>query len=255
MDYLINSIIWENYDNFKKNFINSIEDCFFGKDFDALERLALKEYTDPIFSKYVLNHHKIKPIASKIRSSWQAYERDFEKEFANKYLKGDSNSFKQHLKKNFNLVKREGLMAKLNDISDVLVLGGGAVPLTAIMYNKLFGCNVNCIDIDSEAISISKKLLEKLRIKRISVEHQDATESPIKAYDLILVTTHCMPKREIFRHLFEKIDKSKVIYRTPIGLFKLFYDETKKSDISGFKRIKSKINKGCFIESVLLKKV
>ena len=62
----------------------------------------------------------------------------------------------------------------------------------------------------------------------------DATTYPLKNYDALFVTGSCSPKKEIFNHIFDETEKSKIILRNPHGLYNLWYSSPSPQDICKF---------------------
>jgi histidine 2-aminobutanoyltransferase len=137
------------------------------------------------------------------------------------------------------MVESEGKMAKLEKNDKVIILGGGSLPLSALTYTKVFGVQCTCIDIDERAVITSRLLIKHLNLEnKIEIQLGDAFEYALEGYDLILVVC-LLPKKEALRHVFAENAKSKVIYRSAIGLYKLWYGKTSKEDIDQYRILKA----------------
>ena len=91
------------------------------------------------------------------RAFWQTVETKMEKDSANELLNGSPNLVNDIVRTHYGYVEREGLAAGIGKNSKVLLMGGGSLPFTAIALHKFFGVTCTCIDIDPEAIDLSKK--------------------------------------------------------------------------------------------------
>jgi hypothetical protein len=62
-------------------------------------------------------------------------------------------------------LKNESQLANFNEDKTVVFIGSGPLPLTLIMFNKVFKCRCIGIEVQKEVAELSKKVLKKVRIK------------------------------------------------------------------------------------------
>lgn len=197
-------------------------------------------YKNSAVSNYFLNHSNLKKQIPILRKRCLSYEKNLERQYASQYLRGKKSNLNQYLLDYQKFLKKEGLMAGLKKASKIIVLGSGYLPGTAILLNKIFKAQCYCIDNDVEAVRSSKMLIKKMALeKEIFIMFGDATKYPLDGYNAIFVTGSCFPKKDIFTHIFnKKSNNTKIIYRRPLGLYKMWYAPSAPEDINKFKIIK-----------------
>ncbi len=226
------------------------------KFFKKIKKFIDNYYKNSIVSNYILNHKILNKQLPAIRQLCLLYEKNLEKQYVNQTLLGNDSNLYRYIQPYQKFLNKEGLMAKMKDTSKIIILGSGYLPGTAILLNKIFKAKCTCLDNDIDAVKTSKKLINKLSLdKEISVEFGDATIYPLADYDVILVTGACFPKKDIFDHILKEVGNTKIIYRKPMGLYKMWYTPSSQDDINKFKIIKSIGYSGNYpFESVLLTK-
>lgn len=221
--------------------------------YQKLDTLIFRCYKDDYISNTVINDPKIKSNFLKLNLLMQTYERKYEDDFAKEFMNFRDKKADEYIEKYKGMVKSEGEMADLQKNDKVIILGGGSLPLTALTYTKVFDAHCTCIDIDQQAVETSKKLIEHMRLQdNIDIKYGNAFEYPLENYDLILVVC-LLPKKKALEHVFSENKSAKVIYRSAIGLYKLWYGQTQDQDIEEYKILK-KVNtdKKYAAESVLV---
>lgn len=136
--------------------------------------------------------------------------------------------FGEHYEKFFyrSLVKKELEMADLKGDENILVVGSGPFPMTALFLAEK-GFRVDCVDKDEKAIISGKEVVRQkkedldIRFKNIrgsSVDYSD--------YDAVWVPLHVTPREEIVVKILRDVDVGKkVIFRNPRGLWSKIYPE------------------------------
>lgn len=220
----------------------------------SIKNVVKRYLQDEKMSQLLLNHPLIQEKIGEFREQWQAYEREFEKQFVEQFFNDDKKEFYSHIERNLELAKREGVMADITKNTRVLVMGGGALPMTAITYNNVFNAKCRCIDIDQNAVEISSNLLRCMGLEQdIHPEYGDATSYPLEDIDVAIITTHCRPKNLVFKHIAEHSKRVKVIARNPINLSRLLYHEFTPQDIEAFElKCTDREDIMCPVESTLL---
>lgn len=182
-------------------------------------------------SNKILEHPLIKKNKLKILEILSRYESQHEKEPGSFFKKKNVHEDKL----NIDILQIEGELLKLNKNSKLLFLGGGAHPYSAIQYSRKFKCHCTCIDIDKEAIELSKKLIDNLPEKKlIKICHGDATTYPFDGFDVIFMSSSCFPKEIILKRIKKMKDKV-VALRNPKGLYRLWYPEVPERILKEFK--------------------
>lgn len=124
-----------------------------------------------------------------------------------------------------NIVKREIDIARIKNSDRVLIIGGGAIPSTAINIARNTKAMVDVIDIDMEAVEKSRKLIKRLNLEdKINIDLKDALKVDSKNYDVIHVALQVTPKEEVINNVWDKSKKgSRMLIRQPKKLLKRFY--------------------------------
>ena len=141
------------------------------------------------------------------------------------------------------IVKKEIRLAKIKSIDKVLIIGGGAVPCTAINIASTTDARVDVIDIDEEAVKSSKELIQRLGLEdRIKIYLKDAKNIDVKNYDVIHIALLVTPKEEIVNNIWNRCSKgTRMLIRQPKKFLKIFYSNLSEVFIMGKKDKMKKI--------------
>lgn len=105
------------------------------------------------------------------------------------------------------LVQNEAMLAKYNSDDRIVFIGGGPLPLTLILTNKLFSMKGVSIEIVPKLAEKSKKVLEKLGLSNeIKVVCGDETALKNLNFDIVIIAALAEPKKRVFKN--KKICKS-----------------------------------------------
>jgi histidine 2-aminobutanoyltransferase len=145
---------------------------------------------------------------------YNAYSFCCKKAELNSYILKLSNSLIEEVK-NSNIEKE----------SKVLFIGSGAFPTSAFVIAGDIGAEVTCLDIDIEAVKISKQLIQKFGLE----SKIDVLCKKIENYKFIKEATHIIvaslvsEKMEILKELKKNINReTKIIMRYGNGLKSIF---------------------------------
>lgn len=121
------------------------------------------------------------------------------------------------------------------NIKNILFIGGGALPMTAILLSSKFGFNCDVIEKDENYAKISKKLIDNLSIKNINIINTEALDYGGYAnYDLIIVSaltnSDVMKKEMLINHISSRAPL--VLTRYATGNKVLLYPDLDKSVIN-----------------------
>ena len=99
---------------------------------------------------------------------------------------------------------REGDLFKISESKNILHIGCGSYPITAITLAKLNGSKVVGIDIDSRAIKMANNVINRKNLQdKISIEIGDGRKYPLGKFDTIIISSCSVPKIEILDHIFK----------------------------------------------------
>lgn len=157
--------------------------------------------------------------AKKIRESHVPYETLAEFPYIENY-------------KNLTAMEVEHLQPHTSDAHRILFIGGGPLPLSAILMAQIHNIQVDILDKDEAACSASKDVLQALGLEdRIRVIHGDISHTKtLDTYTAIilaaLVGESQQEKDEILQHIVEHTHKGTLlILRSVQDLGKLLYPE------------------------------
>lgn len=109
--------------------------------------------------------------------------------------------------------------------STILFVGSGAFPTTALTIAKETGASVTCLDIDQEAIDLSREVVRKTGLEeQITFLHGDIhAQDEFQDITHVFIASLVKDKHDVIRVLKEKLrEGTKVIVRFGNGLKSLF---------------------------------
>lgn len=134
------------------------------------------------------------------------------------------------------------LSCRLHKNHKVLFVGSGPLPLTGLILAKDYGCHVTLMDISSEAIDLSKKLVSKLELSdNIDVVNSDALSfDKYQDFDVIYLAALAGISKGLKKKILDKIksdssEKVHLIARSSFGNREILYKPLTDDDIEGFK--------------------
>ena len=197
-------------------------------------------------------------LITKLQNLYECFESSLEKAFAQKMINNNNISCSDYLLYNRfkTLITNEINLAKIKEDEEVLFIGSGPFPITAILLNYLTSCKVYCIDKDPTAVEISKSVILKLSLlKDIKISRHQGEKVKIDKYSLILIALLAKPKYCILSNIKSQTKKDiRVICRTSFGVRQLLYKPIDKKAYSDVEF--SKLSKASFdqtISSIYLK--
>lgn len=225
-----------------------------------LENLVLNKKFTYSEEDELLNYLSKKDSLRKIQLFYEKFETDLEVSFAREIVRGKLSVYRPYLmyKRFMELIKNEIKLANIKGRENVLFIGSGPFPITAILLNKLAGCNVDCYEKNKKYVELSKKVISQLRLAgKIRIKAIKGEFFSDNNYSTIIVALLAKPKDKILQILKERISTdTKIICRTSDKVRQVFYEATSQDHLDGYKIVKKNCAKGDqTISSVLLKKV
>lgn len=137
------------------------------------------------------------------------------------------------------LVSDEVKLAHLSEDDKLVFVGGGPLPLTLILLNRMFGIKGTSIEVIPEIAAISRKVLDKLGLSsKINVICGDETELSKLSYDAVMVAAFAEPKNRVFQNVRRIVStETKILYRTYSGMRAILYAPITSESLSGFEEI------------------
>jgi len=86
----------------------------------------------------------------------------------------------------------------------ILHIGCGSYPLTEITIAKLFDVNIVGIDKNLKAVKRANEVILQKRLKnKIKIEQGNGSNFPVKKFDMIIVSSCAVPKKDILNHILK----------------------------------------------------
>lgn len=207
---------------------------------DEVEVIAHDNTIDFDSAKHILDDEKMNKALKLIRKFYVYIGARLETENALKILESDNpnktlDSF-HFYDRYIGLINNESQLAKFNKDKTFVFLGSGPLPLTLIMFNKVFGCKCIGIEIQEDVAILSREVLKRLGLDE-DIEIVTGDEKVIETldYDILMVAALAEPKERIFSNIWEYVDeKTPVIYRTYTGMRAILYSPVLDKDTRGF---------------------
>ncbi len=115
------------------------------------------------------------------------------------------------------IIKNEVMLANVEKEDKVLCIGGGYMPCTAILFQKLTGAQVTIIDNDKNTFTSAKSLIKAVGVEQqIELKYCDGKDIDPSQYDVIHIAMQVSPKTEVFENIFKGMkDGGRLLIRKP----------------------------------------
>lgn len=207
---------------------------------DDVEIIAHDKTIDFDSAKHILDDEKMNRALQLIRKFYVYVGARLETENALKILESDNptetlDSF-HFYDRYIGLIENESQLVKFNKDKTFVFLGSGPLPLTLIMFNRVFGCKCIGIEIQEEVAELSRKVLKRLGLEEdIQIVVGDEKVIENLEYDILMVAALAEPKDRVFANIWEYVDENTpVIYRTYTGMRAILYSPVLDKDTRGF---------------------
>ena len=230
---------------------------------EEIEKIAHNENINYDSAKLILSDEGMINSLETIRDFYIYIGARLERENAYEIIEGGENAWEVldtfHFYERYeNLLKNESELVPFDENTKLVFIGSGPLPLTLIMFNKLFGCK--CIGIENQpsVAKLSRHIIRRLGLAD-DIEIVIGDERYVKHldYDVIMVAAFAIPKSKVFGNLWEIVDKdTPILYRTYSGMRQMLYEPVKDVDLRGFHQEAKKLPTGKVNNtSVLIKKI
>ncbi len=235
--------------SYKKD-INYIKDFISDNSFSLSKAVELSNFIS-LLRKYADNTDFVEALFLDGAFS-QSYFKDFclfaesslEKTMAHDVLLGHQEDLSFRIEKAWKAHAAEAAIFK-EICTDVVVLGSGAIPLTAMIYYESCNLVVHCIDYDAEALALSKAIVTKRYGDNVVSQYFKFIEGDAAAINLqsekpsgVLLASHCEKKELILNNLQAQLNAgSRVICRFPKLLYQKIYSGVDIIKLTGYRLI------------------
>lgn len=115
------------------------------------------------------------------------------------------------------IIRREVRLAKIAPNDNILCIGGGPCPYTAIMMHQLTGAPVTVIDNNHACVMQSADLIKRLRLENsIRIICGEGEAINCKGFTVIHLALQISTKEKVLKKLFERAENGvKILVRMP----------------------------------------
>lgn len=115
------------------------------------------------------------------------------------------------------IIKKEVELSKVDQSSNILCIGGGYMPCTALLFHKLTKAKVTIIDNDASTLESAKRLVKVMKMEEnVSVNFCDGKDIDSREFDLIHIAMQVSPKTAVFDHIYTGMKGgAKLLIRCP----------------------------------------
>ena len=207
---------------------------------DAVEEIAHDQEIDFDSAKHILDDEKMNEALNLIRKFYVKLGARLETENARAILESEDpwNTLESfHFYNRYQgLLKNENQLVKFTSDQKVVFIGGGPLPLTLILLNKIYNARCVSIEILPEVAELSQQVIKKLGLEsEIEVICGDETALEGIDYTVVMVAALAEPKERVFSSLWDTVDIfTPVIYRTYTGMRAILYSPVTENATRGF---------------------
>lgn len=171
-----------------------------------------------------------------LNKAYCAWETELENRFARSVIKGQLDISDYLLYERFDTLLRCELALVPGSPENILFIGSGPVPISALHMHLQTGRPIDCVDRDLQAVEISRELMRKAGLENaIRISCNRGEQHDVSKYDLVLIALLAKPKRAILRNLRKSTKPgAHILCRTSSGLRRLVYEPTVQRDVHGF---------------------
>lgn len=207
---------------------------------DSVEEIAHDQVIDFDSAKHILDDEKMNEALALIRKFYVGLGARLETDNAEAILKSNDpwkslESF--HFYPRYQgLLRNENQLVKFTPEQKVVFIGGGPLPLTLILLNKIFKAQCVSVEVLPEVAELSRKVIEKLGLES-EIEVVVGDETSLKNIDctVVMIAALAEPKERVFANVWEAVDTlTPVIYRTYTGMRAILYSPVTEKATRGF---------------------
>jgi hypothetical protein len=204
--------------------------------------LAEEHFSDSE-KKQVLNHPQIRAVRRAMLAELSEAEYAMELYFSDKFLQNPDFKEKNlnefwYLQNYLDLVDLELEKVSISKHPDkeIVFIGSGPLPLTAIIMAQKTGMKITCLDMDEAAVKRGEALAEKLGMgDKLHFTQSAGHEYDYRDTTLVMVASLVADKKEVLEQIRSTAhDEPEVALRSAEGLHALLYDPVKPSLLEEF---------------------
>ena len=95
-------------------------------------------------------------------------------------------------------------MFNLKNAENILHIGCGAFPISAMILHEVNGGKIVGIDSNSKFVNLARKVINNKNLSdRIEIKHGNGMSFPLNDFDTIIISSCSNPKIKILEHVFK----------------------------------------------------
>ncbi len=128
------------------------------------------------------------------------------------------------------IVKNEICLGKICSRDNVLCIGGGPLPCTALEIAEKTGAIVEVIDNDPNAIELASQIIRRLNLEdRVKVTYGDGQTFDVSCFSVVHVALQARPQDKILWNVMKKASEgTRILMRRPKDNLESFYSKLPK---------------------------
>jgi len=152
------------------------------------------------------------------------------------------------------LIKDEIAAVGITQRDTVLFIGSGAFPLSAMIYNKISGCTVNCLEIMKDRVKESRELMSTLGLKTaINIQQKHGQSFKDNNYTAVVVALQIENKKAVLEHIAQVMPSGTlVLCRVQSGLGTIFNADQENMSIYDMFDFEARVSKADNIITTLI---
>ena len=115
------------------------------------------------------------------------------------------------------VIEKEIALGDITSLDNILCIGGGICPFSAILFHQLTGASVTVIDNNQSCVPKAREVINQLGIGgKVQILHQDGNDIDASGYSVIHFALQVFPMEQVFESI-EKQAKpgTKLLVRRP----------------------------------------
>ena len=217
------------------------------KDFEGFFNL-LRAPISPLVEYAVVQDPRIRSISGFVQQRMMAAERRIERAWAEQLLRERRltmsslrqfwyySNYQALCDTEIGLMHRGEPGLSLTCTRDrIALVGGGALPISAMMLHDVTGIPITVIDYNPKSCQLANRMLRELGLDRhVRVEQADGRHFDYHGHTIIMVAANTTGLRETVARAITTGDAHRVMMRSVDGLRTLLYKPATQQDIAGF---------------------
>ncbi|MGV8146450.1 MAG: nicotianamine synthase family protein [Alkaliphilus sp.] len=127
------------------------------------------------------------------------------------------------------IIAKEIELGKISKGDQVLCIGGGAIPFTALDIATKTGASVSIVEVDPHAAEKARQLIDRASLSsRIEVIHSSGQDFDASKYSVVHIASQVCPADKVLSNVWKCLScGSKILFRCDKRKYNRYYDKSK----------------------------